>query len=635
MADRARSLLIRFIGDSASLDKEANGVIGRLGKIKTAVGEADGFFGKLKAGGGAALESVGGWGAVAGAGVTAAAAAAAKGLRDFEKLGTEIGKGADATGLSYEAFSRWKEVADDAGVAGAALEGTVGKFNKTIGASPGLLASYGGEIQRAKDGTVDVNETFLNAIDTVNGIENPTKRAEAAAKLFGKGWQEMGELIARGSGPLRANLAAVDDTKVFDQQKVEDARKLRDAFDSVVDAGQSLFLTIGQNLAPIISELAPRFAETVNQLKPLVKGIAEFESGVLKLAGPITKLTNLIAGPFSSALGKVLGGIGDVVGAVGDFLDTSDDDRILLFSDDVLKAAGAADTMKEAADGGGPSVQELADRIKDAADRAEYYQSRVEAAKGSTDKVKDASDNYADALKRVRDELKEARDAQSELIDEQLSAIDQNYAYMTATIETRGELTAYNEQVKSGKLMGDELTLATESMRQKMVDTAEAFAGASGQAEGTEGYIRALIQSLTDQASSLDPNSPLRIALQGYIGQLKQIPTTVETNFKIKGDSIVVNGRQIAVAERFDGGGVVPGPKGKPRVVIAEGGETILPTHKGPVTFGTADDEPAAPFVVNVGINAPIYGVDQFERAITDGVTAALAARDRQQRGNR
>ena len=113
----------------------------------------------------------------------------------------------------------------------------------------------------------------------------------------------------------------------------------------------------------------------------------------------------------------------------------------------------------------------------------------------------------------------------------------------------------YNKQVADGKLKGDELWLATDSVRQKMVDTAAAFASASGQAEGTTGYIDAMITSLQNQAATLDPKSPLYQAIQGYIAQLLAIPTRIETDFRIKGDSITVNGRQIAVPARYAAGG--------------------------------------------------------------------------------
>jgi len=36
----------------------------------------------------------------------------------------------------------------------------------------------------------------------------------------------------------------------------------------------------------------------------------------------------------------------------------------------------------------------------------------------------------------------------------------------------------------------------------------------------------------------------------------------------------------------FDDGGVVPGPTGAPRLVLAHAGETILPTHKDPDAGG-------------------------------------------------
>ena len=64
-----------------------------------------------------------------------------------------------------------------------------------------------------------------------------------------------------------------------------------------------------------------------------------------------------------------------------------------------------------------------------------------------------------------------------------------------------------------------------------------------------------MITSLQNQAATLDPKSPLYQAIQGYIAQLLAIPTRIETDFRIKGDSITVNGRQIAVPARYAAGG--------------------------------------------------------------------------------
>lgn len=48
----------------------------------------------------------------------------------------------------------------------------------------------------------------------------------------------------------------------------------------------------------------------------------------------------------------------------------------------------------------------------------------------------------------------------------------------------------------------------------------------------------------------------------------------------------------------FDKGGVVPGPRGAPRLVMAHGGETFLPTHKGPVTVAASGSSGGGDFVV-------------------------------------
>jgi TP901 family phage tail tape measure protein len=79
----------------------------------------------------------------------------------------------------------------------------------------------------------------------------------------------------------------------------------------------------------------------------------------------------------------------------------------------------------------------------------------------------------------------------------------------------------------------------------------------------------------------------------------------------------------------FDTGGVVPGPRGAPRVILAHGGETVLPTHKGPVNAGTGG---GGPVTVNLSINlsnATIRNeqdIVTMSRMLADETRQALAA---------
>lgn len=206
------------------------------------------------------LDKLGGGLTKFGAGAMAFAGVAALGLGklggDAASYAVEMGKAADATGVGVEQFSRLNEVAGDVGISTEAVEKSIGFMNKTLGASPEKFAALGVEIGRAKDGTVDANETFLNVVDRLNAIKDPSERAAAGAKLLGRGWQEMGELIAGGSDRLRTSLESVSDAKVVNEDELARARDFRAAIDQMKDAFEDLAINIGQGVMPVISTLA-------------------------------------------------------------------------------------------------------------------------------------------------------------------------------------------------------------------------------------------------------------------------------------------------------------------------------------------------------------------------------------------
>jgi hypothetical protein len=248
-----------------STDQAKTGLAG----FKNAVNDADGATGKFKAGFGSLKSSVGnflsgpGGLLAAGGAIAAVGGAALDQVGKFSALGVEVGKLADSTGLSAEAASRWHEVAGDINIDSSTLETSIGKMNKTLGATPSLFKDAGIEIARTKDGVTDVNQTFLNAIDRLNGIKDPAEKAELAAKLFGKGWQSMSELIDQGSGRLKKSLGDVADVKVFDDAKIDKARAFRDATNALKDTMEELGLEVGQDLTPALTGLVGVLQEVV------------------------------------------------------------------------------------------------------------------------------------------------------------------------------------------------------------------------------------------------------------------------------------------------------------------------------------------------------------------------------------
>ena len=239
-------------------------------KFKGAIAGAEGTMGKFKAAGKATFEAI-----KDNAATFAVAAAASlvtfgiKGAAAFQNLAIAAGKFSDSTGLAVDEASRWIEVAGDIGIEAATVETSIGKMNKELGTSPDKFRKLGVQLAYTSGGAVDVNETFLNVIDRLNGMKNPAEKARVASELLGRGWQSMSELIAQGSDQLRTSLAEVSDAKVIDPAELERARKFRKSMDDMQDSVGDLATSLGENLIPMVTALADGLLWAVDAAKKL------------------------------------------------------------------------------------------------------------------------------------------------------------------------------------------------------------------------------------------------------------------------------------------------------------------------------------------------------------------------------
>jgi len=224
------------------------------------VGNAQGTMGKFKAGSKAVFDGIQ---ANAATFATAAAGAfvtfAAQGVTAFQDLALGADKFAGATGLAVEEASRLMEVAGDLGIEAGTIETNIGKMNQNLGKSPDLFEELGVQVEYAKDGTVDANETFLNVIDRLNKIKDPAQKARVATQLLGKGWRDMSQLIDMGADDLRRSLATVSDAKVISPEEAERAKKFRDNMNNLKDTIEDLSLQLGEVLVPAISNAVEQF----------------------------------------------------------------------------------------------------------------------------------------------------------------------------------------------------------------------------------------------------------------------------------------------------------------------------------------------------------------------------------------
>jgi hypothetical protein len=224
--------------------------------FKSAVGKAEGGMGKFKAGSKVALDAVKANAAgFAIAGGAALASFATKAISAFQDLALGAGLFADATGLAVEDASRYMEVAGDLGISVDSVKTAIGRLNKTIGADPDKVRKLGVDMVYLNDGSLDVNETFINTIERIKGIKDPAEKATVAAQLLGKGWQGMAELINLGSEELRKSLDSVSNAQVISDEELKKAKEYRDTIDELGDLWNSFVINAGGVFVGIVSDL--------------------------------------------------------------------------------------------------------------------------------------------------------------------------------------------------------------------------------------------------------------------------------------------------------------------------------------------------------------------------------------------
>ena len=235
--------------------------------FKSAVGDAEGGLGKFKAGSTAIFDAVKAnavtFGIAAGAAVIGFAN---ESIGAFQDVALEAGKFADATGLAVQDASRYIEVAGDIGIPIDAVEQAIGRLNKTIGADPDAVRDLGVDLVYLKDGSLDANATFINTIQHIKDIKDPAQKAREAARLLGKGWQKMAELIEMGADDLKTALKNVGDAQVVDPEELRKAKEFRDTMDDFGDKAKALSINLGEFLVPIISDIVELIDETITGL---------------------------------------------------------------------------------------------------------------------------------------------------------------------------------------------------------------------------------------------------------------------------------------------------------------------------------------------------------------------------------
>jgi hypothetical protein len=277
---------------------------------------------------GAGLKSVG----TGMMGIGAAALAPLAGaVKVFADSGSALNDMAARTGVSVEALSELEYAAKMTGVEMEGLEGGLRKMQKTVGE-----AAMGSDSAAEALGKLGLSAADLTAIapdqqfellaNRLDQVRDPALRASVAMEIFGKSGTNLLPMMQGGAAGVQAlRNAARSMGLTMSTETAAAADALGDSLDGMWMVAKRLVATVGEALAPAVTELAGVMTRALTgaiawarENKQLIVTAAEVAAGVFAAGAALyaigTAITTTMA--VGSALATVLAGVAAAVGAL-------------------------------------------------------------------------------------------------------------------------------------------------------------------------------------------------------------------------------------------------------------------------------------------------------------------------------
>lgn len=256
---------------------------------------------------------------------------------------------ADRTGLSVELLQTLGEVATEAGsgledvqTAAKGMANFLGSAETAGSDAADTLAAFGLSLDQLKGRSPD--DQMMTLASAIATIEDPTKKAEIAAKVFGRASQRLIPILSMGADGIAAYRKQLEDAGVIrtpDQIAIAD--KIGDAWDRALRRLKAAGFSALSAVAPFLDSITsaavgvfeafnkwvaanPRLAQTLAVVLGVViagtVALAAF-TGVMLAASMVASamatawsVATAAAGAFTAVMGVALSPIGLVVAAI-------------------------------------------------------------------------------------------------------------------------------------------------------------------------------------------------------------------------------------------------------------------------------------------------------------------------------
>ena len=285
-----------------------------------------GFFGSIESGLNAIASRV-----VAVGGVLAGAAAAVivpltAAAKEFGDAGAEADAMARKLGMSVEAAQQLDYAAKQLDISPETVQSaskSAGKYvaDQAASGGNGRLEDIGLDAQQLKD--LPLEEQFATIGAAIEQIQDPLRQAAVSQEIFGDGAEKLSPLFSNNAEQLRkygsqaANLGLV-----MGGPAVASAVALSDAYRFLKDATTGLWRTLGQAVAPAITETTRLMGAAIASVtrwvaanQPLIAKIFQLATTVATVGSVVLTLGGAI-GSVASVFGVLAGAAGSVATAI-------------------------------------------------------------------------------------------------------------------------------------------------------------------------------------------------------------------------------------------------------------------------------------------------------------------------------
>lgn len=479
----------------------------------------------------------------------------------------------------------------------------------TAEAVDALGAAFRGEADPAERFNLRLNQNTVNAKAVEMGLAATTSKVDAHAKA-----QATLALILEQSADAQGQFARETNT-ASGQMAIANAQL------------ENAKASLGQAVAPILADVAGAAADLAGGFTKANEASGGFLSqlaaygtigvgalgGISFATGKLIEMRSVLAkmGPAVSGLAGVAGiaGLGIAIGKMGDAAQearTSVAKLSTMVSEELAESFQSAKAGYEAlgqdglepfqnlADESIVTAQRLRDELASQGEDVSELDAILQGAASSQAAMTAEQEEAQAAVDGLTTSVQEQTASLEELLEATLAQFDANLAYRGSLDDTEDALAGLIELEKAGKAGSEEYERAVLSAEGALLAQAEAAvrmadeqAKANGSTLEAGDRTRIYRDELERLRGKTAPGSPLRAALDGYIGTLNSIPGSVTTDINVRvGAALEAVGR---VSSRIASlGGIFGGPRAGGGPVSA--GKTYLVGERGPelVTMGSS-----------------------------------------------